>query len=109
MTDRILYGGLAALLLIVLVTMCALPARAHGEDGWMAKYANAMGQSCCHEADTVAIPNEVAAVAVIGSVILALFPSGPMLVTVNAIHATEDREGRAMISRYGCLFKSFAG
>ena len=84
-------------------------ARAHGEDAWMQKYVNAAGVSCCHEIDTVAIPNEDAASAKIGSQILAQFPTGPMIVTVNAIHATEDKRGRAMVSKFGCLFKSFGG
>ena len=80
-----------------------------GEQGWMMKYQTADGISCCHETDTVAIPNEDAASAKIGSQILAQFPTGPMIVTVNAIHATEDKKGRAMVSKFGCLFKAFGG
>lgn len=100
---------LGALALAALCLVLATSARAHGEQGWMMKYQTADGISCCHETDTVAIPNEDAASAKIGSQILAQFPTGPMIVTVNAIHATEDKQGRAMVSKFGCLFKSFGG
>lgn len=105
--DLILLICAAAVVLASL--MIATRALAHGENGWMRKYVNSSGTSCCDETDTVAIPNEDAAGAVIGSDIIAPFPSGVQIITVNAIHATEDKQGRAMISRYGCLFKQFGG
>lgn len=100
---------LGALLLASLCLALATGAKAHGEAAWMMKYVNAAGLSCCDERDTAAIPNEIAAGAKIGSQIVAEFPTGPAVVTVNAIHATEDRQGRAMISVNGCLFKAFGG
>lgn len=107
-TNRIITACLVALAAMATVAMRA-PAGAHGEQAWMMKYKNAYGQSCCHENDTVVIPNSIAADAKIGSVVIAPFASGHVLVTVNKIHATEDRQGRAMISTYGCLFKAFGG
>lgn len=107
--DKMLIACALAFIAVVGVSMCALPATAHGEAAWMMKYVNAAGLSCCDERDTAAIPNEIAAGAKIGSQIVAEFPTGPAVVTVNAIHATEDRQGRAMISVNGCLFKAFGG
>lgn len=115
LTDRLDESpGILDLLILALgvAVFClafATLARAHGENGWMAAYQNAYGASCCHERDTVAIPNEDAAGAKIGSQIIAQFPTGPEIVTVNAIHATEDKQGRAMVSKFGCLFKALGG
>jgi hypothetical protein len=82
---------------------------AHGEQGWMIPYLNASGQSCCDERDTVAIPNGDAAAARVGDTLLAPFASGAALVKINKIYATEDKQGRAMISAHGCLFRQFGG
>lgn len=97
--------------LITLACLLTLPTAAlsHGEQGWVMKYVNAENINCCHEIDTAEVSQEDAAAARVGSEMLAVFPTGPDIVRVNIIHATEDKDGRAFVTKYGCLFRQFGG
>lgn len=64
---------------------------------------------CCGKVDAVVIPLEEATAAHLGSEIRAKFPDGSDLyVTITAIYGTEDPEGKAWLTRYGCLFLPFS-
>lgn len=96
-------------LLVGGLLLLSSPAKAHGEQGWVMKYTNADGVGCCHPTDTAPVSHEEANAAHVGTVIVAHFPTGDVPVVVNKIMATEDKQGRAFITTYGCLFRQFGG
>lgn len=100
----ILWVFLAATALSIL--LLAFPAFAHGEHDWMRKYSNG-SYSCCDEKDIVYVPHWEADRLNVGDVYMARFPSGPTPVTILKIYPTEDEGGRAAVSKWGCLFRSF--
>lgn len=104
--DRVLLGLCAIAVILTALLLYAVPALAHGEYAWIMKYSNGT-QSCCHPSDSVPISHADANAARVGTVIVAPFPTGPVAVVVRKIYQTEDEQGRAWITTYGCLFRVF--
>jgi hypothetical protein len=104
MTRVILWAFIAAAAISVLL-LSAFAAFAHDEHWWVAKYKNAHGISCCGPNDTTFVDAKTARSARIGTVIIADFPGLSQLpVMVEIIYQTEDPQGLAVLSKYGCLF-----
>ena len=88
--------ALAALLFLV------IPAFAH--DHWVRNYSNG-NSNCCGKDDIAFIEHSLANSLQIGSIATVDFPNYKGFpVTVLKIYQTEDVQGRAIITRYGCLF-----
>jgi hypothetical protein len=103
-------AALAGIIALAVVCILALawPARSHDHYDWVRKYTNAHDVNCCGALDVVPISHETANAAQVGSTLTADFLGHPgFAVTVQRIYQTEDREGRAMLSRFGCLFRVF--
>ena len=101
--------GTLALALLLLAGLPTEVAGAHGKQLWMEPYRNSAGTKCCGPEDAAFVPHWVAGPAEVGSTISANFGDGrgEVRVAVSAIYPTEDPHGKAWITRYGCLFKSF--
>lgn len=98
----------AALLMLLILLALALPAIAHDAHAWMRKFETPGGVNCCDATDVVPIGHAEANAAHVGTIITADFPGDPATpVTVQAIHQTEDPDGRPMLSKWGCLFRVF--
>ena len=101
----ILWGLILGLALAALLFLI-VPALAHGEHNWMRNYSN--GEiSCCHETDVEYIPHWKAENLRIGDTYTGHFFGGERTVTIKKIFPTEDKQGRAAVTYYGCLFKAF--
>lgn len=100
MKRRILLPALAAL-----VAAFSCPAQAHDQWAWIDQFYNSRGVNCCDERDAARLSRAVAQSAHVGSVITAPFPDGPLPVTVNRIHPTQDPDGAPWITKWGCLFR----
>lgn len=98
---------LAAILIFLVLLLHSMDAAGHGEYAWIMDHESAYGASCCGPTDAVVIPHEVAAPLEVGSRIAVEFHGLIVEVVVNVVRPTEDPEGRAWITRYGCLFKMF--
>jgi hypothetical protein len=73
---------------------------------WVDQYS-AGPYSCCLPEDTVFLePWRVAGLRV-GDYIIVKFPNGTFNVHVKKIYQTRDPKGRALITRWGCVFRSF--
>lgn len=98
---------IAALLAVFLWPGAAI---GHGIWAWVMSYTNANGTSCCGPVDTAFISHEAASSAQVGSVIVAKFYGVEKAVVINKIYPfTKDPQGRAVVTRYGCLFRWSGG
>lgn len=98
---------LAAILILLVLLLRPMDAAGHGEYAWIMNHQSTYGASCCGPKDAVVIPHEVAAPLEVGSRIVVEFHGLTVEVVVNVVRPTEDPDGRAWITRYGCLFKMF--
>lgn len=96
-----------AILIFLILLLRPMDAAGHGEYAWIMDHKSSYGASCCGPKDAVSIPHEVAAPLEVGSRVTVEFHGLTVDVVVNTIYPTEDPEGRAWITRYGCLFKIF--
>ena len=98
---------LAAILILLVLLLRPMDAAGHGEYAWIMDHQSSYGASCCGPKDAVVVTHEVAGSLEVGSRVTVEFHGLTVEVLVNAIYPTEDPEGRAWITRYGCLFKMF--
>lgn len=96
---------LAVLLVLAFPVSAHEPGMASNAPFWADKYFNKYGSRCCGVGDMAFISHRVANAAQLGSRIVAAFPDGAKEVVVGRIYPTEDRMGRAAITKSGCLFK----
>jgi hypothetical protein len=105
-TIKVALWGVFFLAVGASILLLARPAHSHEGYRWVEKYDNGHGTNCCGEHDIVFISREDASAADVGSVLTAVFPDvGEVTVRVLIVHPTEDRQGRPMLSKWGCLFK----
>lgn len=114
-----MYWAAVVILATTTAPMLALSVQAHdpdmhlaeGQEFWAQKYRVPSGDTtinCCSPGDMAFIPHHVANAAQIGEFVTAEFPSGgTQTVKVKAIHPTEDPQGRAAVTKFGCLFKMY--
>lgn len=62
-------------------------------------------RTACHWRDAVPINHADANAAKVGGLMIGPFGNGAEWVRIKSIYATQDKQGRAWITRYGCLFR----